>query len=63
MAKKYRLKQSVKEGLIAVAIFMAMFLMFWRIVLFGYPSDLESGAIVGSMGTILIGSIFKGGLK
>ena len=63
MTKKYRLKQSVKEALIALAVFMAMFLTFWRVVLFGYPSDLESVIVISIAAAMLIGLIIKGGFE
>ena len=55
---KLKLKQSIKEGLTAFAFFMYMFCIFWRTVLYGYPSDLE-GLVWASIPMIVIYRLLK----
>lgn len=62
MTRKLRLKQSVKEALIALAIFSGIMFEFWRTVLFGYPSDLETGFAMGLSVSFIV-FVLKGGKK
>ena len=62
MTRKLRLKQSVKEALIALGIFSGIMFEFWRTVLFGYPSDLETGFAMGLSVSFIV-FVLKGGKK
>ena len=67
MKRKLRLKRSIvqgiKEGLIALTILLVLFSMFLRILFFGYPSDLESGFVLGVLMTafVVYAHTFMGG--
>jgi len=47
MTRRLRIKkQNVKESLIALGTFLTIGCLFWRVILYGYPSDLETAFII-----------------